>query len=92
MGNTPNTLSVFLDPDHDGKDFDSVVHHKDALPDFGDLKIITKDKGTVGGRPIAVLTFTVAMPDGTQRIAQTVTTVRLLKTALGAIAGRYRDV
>lgn len=37
-----------------------------ALPECADLQIVTKDHGTVEGNAIAVLSFTVGMPDGSR--------------------------
>lgn len=71
--------------------FDNTVRGLDGvqtLRDAGDLQIITKDQGTEGGRAIACLTFSVEV-DGKLVRAQTVTTVRLLATALSALRGRY---
>lgn len=71
--------------------FDEAVHGKDvrALPDGGDLQIITKDGATEQGRALACLTFTVQLPDGSLARAQTVTSVRNLVGAFHALLGRY---
>lgn len=61
-----------------------------AVPDAGDLTVITKDNGTDTGRAVAVLTFT-AQHDGKPIRCQTVTTVRNLEMLLAAIQGRYED-
>ncbi len=71
--------------------FDEAVHGDGAIPDNGDLKLITKDKGTEEGNPIACLTFTVQV-DGKPYRAQTVLTVRTLQCALAGLRGRYGDV
>ena len=73
--------------DGTGRAFDDAL--KDTLPDGGDLQIITKDAGTVNGNPVAILTFTVELPDGTFRKAQTVTTVALLMGTLAILRGKY---
>jgi len=83
-----NHLPLSLGQD---SEFDATVHGRDGVPtlrDGGDLRIITKDEGTEAGRALACLTFTVEV-DGKPVRAQTVTTVRLLVTALHALMGRY---
>jgi hypothetical protein len=84
------SIKLILDPDQ-GKSFDAIIHNKDILrlPDFGDLTVVTKDKGTVNGNPIVALAFGVKLPDGRVAIAQTVTTVRLLQFALDGIRAKY---
>ena len=62
----------------------------ETLPEGGDLSLITKHGGTVSGRAIAMLTFT-AQVDGRMRRAQSVTPVKLLKSALRALDARYDD-
>jgi hypothetical protein len=84
-----NAISLLLGQD---AEFDKAIRGPNTLPDRGDLKIITKDKGTEGGNPIAVLTFTVQLPDGKEYKAQTVTTVRLLLSVLAGLRGRYGDL
>lgn len=64
---------------------------QNSLPDGGDLKIITKDNATVGGNPAVMLIFSVRLPDGSLRKAQTVTTMKLLRTVLRALDGKYSD-
>lgn len=58
-----------------------------ALRECGDLSIYVKPGATVGGRPGAVITFTVELSDGTKKRAQAVTTVALLDLALSSIRG-----
>lgn len=60
-----------------------------VLRDGGDLAIISKDKGTEQGRPVVVLTFTVELPDGSWKAAQTTVTYRELFCAVKALEGRY---
>lgn len=69
--------------------FDEVL--KDSLPDNGDLEVITKDAGMVSGRGIVMFTFTVALPDGTVRRAQTVTSMRMFRAIANAIVSTYDD-
>lgn len=57
----------------------------------GDVHIVTKDGATDGGKAAALIAFSVQLPDGSVRIAQAVTTVRLLMSALAALRGRYGD-
>lgn len=76
------------------EDFDAMLRGTEACPslkDSGDIQIIVKPGATVGGRAGAMITFTVQMPDGTIARAQTVTTVRLLKTTLAALHGWELD-
>ena len=63
-------------------EFDDAVYN--ALPEGGDLKIITKDNATAEGNPAVVLTFTVQIPSGERKRAQSVTTLRAF---LAAAAG-----
>lgn len=72
-------------------EFDRAVHGDDrvpALPEGGDLALITKDQATVNGAAGAVLTFTVEL-DGKLRRAQTVVTVKNLMLALRILEARY---
>lgn len=84
----PDPVSVSLDNE---KGFDLVVHGPASLPHADQLLIVTKDNGTESGRAIAALTFEVQLPDGSMRRAQYTTTIRLLKTALQILDGRYDD-
>ena len=77
-------VRVVLDND---AEYDDAVGR--GLPECGDLEIITKDKGTRDGNPVAVITFSVRLPDGSSARAQAVTTVNNLQMALGALDGRY---
>lgn len=74
-----------------GDDNDFNAHVQSALPCYGDMKIITKDKGDRDGSPEAVVTFTVVLPDGSRRQAQSVTTVHALNNALSGIKDRYGE-
>lgn len=69
--------------------FDEVL--KNSLRDCGDLEVITKDAGTITGRGIVMFTFTVELPDGTLRRAQTVTSMRNFRAIAAAVAGTYND-
>jgi len=77
------------------KEFDEAVHGGNGirvLPDDGQLKIITKDVGTVSGRAVAVLTFGVDV-DGKGDLcrAQTVVSVKMLLAAARVLRGRYNE-
>lgn len=78
-------INLVLD---NAEEFDQAVHDN-TLPECGDLKIITKARATNAGLPAAVLTFTVALPDGKRQRVQTVTTVRLLCQAARAIEAKH---
>jgi hypothetical protein len=69
--------------------FDDVI--KNSLPDGGDMEIITKDAGMESGRGIVMITFTVALRDGTLARAQSVTTMRNFRAIANAIASTYDD-
>lgn len=69
--------------------FDEVI--KDSLPDGGDLEIITKDSGMKSGRGIVMFTFTVRLPDGSLKRAQTVTSMRNFRAIAYAIWSTYDD-
>lgn len=71
--------------------YDKLCRGPESLRDCGDLMVVTKDSGTEGGRPIVLLTFTVEMPDGTFRRAQTAVTGRLFAGVCAAFRGRYGD-
>lgn len=73
------------------EEFDAALRGPDVLQDRGDLSIITKDHGTVGGRPIVLLTFTVRLPDGREMKAQTVTTLGNFMSAAAGLRGRYGE-
>ena len=74
-------------------DYDRVIGSKDGvltLKDLGnDLTVITKSNATVTGRALAVITFTVQLPDGRLARAQTVTSVRNLAALGRALIARY---
>jgi hypothetical protein len=84
--NRGEEIRIILDQDG-GKTYDQAL--KGTLQDHGDLSIITKDKGTAGGRPIVMLTFSVQTPDGTRQRVQTVTTLRNFLGAASILYGRY---
>lgn len=81
-------VQIILD-DGTGSDFDKSIRGDNVLQDDGKLKIITKEKGTVEGNPIVALVFNVALPDGSIKTVQTVTTVRMFQQAAAAMTGRY---
>ena len=83
-------IQMVLDPDKTGRVFDELLHRSGAAQDIGDLKIVTNDKGTEAGRAVAILAFT-AVINGKPQLVQTVTTVRTLQMALGALNGRYPE-
>jgi hypothetical protein len=85
------SISLVLDPDGSGRVFDELLHRSGALPEVGDLKIVTKNKGTESGKPIAVLAFSVVLPSGRPQLVQAVTTVALLKASLAALNAKYPD-
>lgn len=60
-----------------------------GLLDGGDLMIVTKDAGTVSGKPAIMLTFSVQLPNGRLTVARTVTTLYLLSNAVRALEARY---
>lgn len=70
--------------------FDSAV--RGGMPEGSNLRIITKPNGTESGHPIAVITFTVMLPDKRTAEAQAVVTVGNLMMALAALKGRYPHV
>jgi hypothetical protein len=53
--------------------------------------IVTKHDATVGGQAAVLLTFTVQLPDGTLATAQTVTTMKLLRTQMQVFQTLYDD-
>lgn len=71
--------------------FNKAVHggldKNPVLKEGGDLAIYVKPKATVNGNPMAVLTFTVQLPDGSLARAQCSTTYTLLMTAFGCLRG-----
>lgn len=71
--------------------FEAAVHGplegQPSLPEGGDLAIYIKKNATVNGNAMAVLTFTVQLPNGTVRRAQCPTTVANLINALAILRG-----
>jgi hypothetical protein len=71
--------------------FDQAVHggldDKPILPEGGDLAVYIKPNVTVGGKPMAVVTFTVQLPDGSLARAQATTTLTLLDGVFACIKG-----
>lgn len=78
-------IHLMLDQDGNGKDFDRELQN--TLPDGGDLKVITKSNGTKTGQAVVMLKFSVQLPGGAIRHAQTVVTARLFIDAAAAVAG-----
>ncbi len=71
--------------------FDAAVHGppegQPSLPDCGDMAIIVKKNATVNGNAMAVITFSVQLPNGTLRRAQSPTTVANLMNVLAILKG-----
>lgn len=82
------SISIILD-DGTGKEYDAAL--KGTLPECGDLKFITKDKGTQSGNPIVLIAFTVQLPDGTMARAQAATTAKCIDGLAKALRGKYGD-
>lgn len=72
---------------NDGKSFDTIL--AGSLPEGGDATLITKDHGTVGGKPAIMLTFSVQLPDGTPAVAQVVTTLKIFLAAAEVLKAKY---
>jgi hypothetical protein len=69
--------------------FDGLCRGKDSLPSGDDFTLVTKDIGTDQGNPVALLAFTVQLPDGSLKIAQYTLTGRLFAQMAVAMRGRY---
>jgi hypothetical protein len=71
--------------------FDKAVHggldDNPVLAERGDLAVYIKPMATVLGNPMAVITFTVQLPDGSFARAQATTTTALLESVAGLIRG-----
>lgn len=71
--------------------FDAAVHGPDggqpSLSEGGDMAIYVKKHATVGGNAMAVVTFSVQLPNGTIRRAQCPTTVNNLMSVLAILKG-----
>lgn len=83
------SIKIALDDDK----FYAAVHGTEgpgSLPESGDLEIYVKKNATVGGNAMAVVTFTVQLPDGTKHRAQATNTVANLINALAVLKG-WRD-
>jgi hypothetical protein len=80
-------INVELSPEK----FDAAVHGpsdgQPSLPEGGDLAIYVKPNATVGGNAMAVITFSVQLPNGQVRVAQCPTTVNNLLMALSVLKG-----
>jgi len=72
---------------NNAEQYDALVH--DGLPQASGITVVTKDKGTDQGRPVAVIAFDAQLPDGTVRTVQATVTVRLLQQLAAATIGRY---
>lgn len=82
-------ITIALDDDK----FDAAVHGTEgpgSLPESGDMAIYVKKNATIEGNAMAVVTFTVQLPDGTKRRAQATNTVANLINALAVLKG-WRD-
>ncbi len=78
-----NQLTVITDHDNSGAAFDALLKHPLLLKDTDDpVSVVIKNDGTKEGSACAMIVFPVVQKDGTVALAQTVTTVRLLKAAL----------
>lgn len=71
----------------DDRLYDELVHQ--GLAQASDIRIVSKDSGTVSGKPVVVIAFDVQLPDGSIARAQATTTYRCLDMALSALRGRY---
>lgn len=73
------------------EDFDKAIHggldDKPILPEAGDLAFYVKPNGTVGGRAVVAITFSVQLPDGTMARAQATTTAALIENLAAALRG-----
>lgn len=65
--------------------FDQIVHGPDSMKDAGDLELVVIKNGTKAGKAAVALSFTVQLPDGQLRRAQTVTTLDALLLAVGTV-------
>lgn len=80
-------MNVDLD---DNELYDQLVHR--GLIQASDIHLVTKAKGTLDGNPLAVLAFKVKTPAGQVRVAQAVTTVKLLQQAFAGLFDRYGNL
>lgn len=75
----------------DAEKFDQSVHGTPegppSLKEGGDMAIYVKKKATVNGNAMAVVTFTVQLPNGTLARAQCATTAVNLMAALAVLKG-----
>lgn len=74
----------------DDAKFDAAVHGTEGPPSLsesGDLAIYVKKNATKQGNAMAVVTFTVQLPDGTMRRAQATTTTTNLINTLSVLKG-----
>lgn len=74
----------------DDAKFDAAVHGTEGPPSLsesGDLAIYVKKNATKGGNAMAVVTFTVKLPDGKMRRTQATTTATNLINALAVLKG-----
>lgn len=81
------SVTCLLSAEH----FDKAVHGgldaNPVLPECGDLAVYVKPNATVNGNPMAVLTFTVRLPDGSFARAQSTTTLALWESVLRIFRG-----
>ena len=86
-------ITVITDSDNTGVKYDAMLKYPNLLKDTDSpVRIYLKNKGTKEGKPIAMIAFHVVLPDGTTAIAQTVTTVRLLKASLQILKASFPDL
>lgn len=83
-------FQIILD-DGTGQAYDAVIQKGRAknIRECGDLKVITKTNGTVGGSPVLLFTFTVRLPDGTLIPVQAATTAKLFVQVADVVKFRY---
>ena len=75
---------------HNDLQFDFLVRR--GLPEGGDMEITIKENATQGGRPCAVITWSVQLPNGKTAIAQAVVPTRLLVMAGAAVASHHEHL
>lgn len=83
-------VKIALDADRYDKAIHGGLDGLPVLPEGGDLAVYVKPRATANGKPGAVLTFTVQLPDGTAARAQAATTLALFEAMASACRG-WRD-
>lgn len=82
-------LTLKLDQDGDGKEYQAALRGRDVLPSGENVSVITTAKGTVGGQACVLVTFDVQMPGGTIRKAQYTFTQKELLAAADAVRAAH---